>query len=95
MSNQNYALVLDSNRKPLNPCTPGVARSLLKAGKAKVFRRFPFTIILGKSVDDKPLPMQLKLDPGSKVTGIALLQGEKVENWHLYWPCSLSSIWQF
>lgn len=74
MSNQNYALVLDTNRKPLNPCTPVVARSLLKAGKAKVFRRFPFTIILGKAVADKPSPMQLKLDPGLKVTGIALLQ---------------------
>ena len=78
MSNQNYALVLDNNRKPLNPCTPGVARSLLKSRKAKVFRRFPFTIILDKAVGDKPSSMQLKLDPGSKVTGIALLQGEKV-----------------
>jgi 5-methylcytosine-specific restriction endonuclease McrA len=74
----NFVLVLDTNRKPLNPCTPGVARGLLKSGKAKVFRRFPFTIILNKQVDDDPEPMQLKLDPGSKVTGIALLQGEKV-----------------
>jgi hypothetical protein len=45
MSDQNYVLVLDTNRKPLNPCTTGVARGLLKSGKAKVFRRFPFTII--------------------------------------------------
>jgi 5-methylcytosine-specific restriction endonuclease McrA len=74
----NYVLVLDTNRKPLNPCTPGVARGLLKSGKAKVFRRFPFTIILNKQVNDNPEPMQLKLDPGSKTTGIALLQGEKV-----------------
>lgn len=74
----NFVLVLDTNRKPLNPCSPGVARSLLKAGKAKVFRRFPFTIVLNKAVDNDPAPMQLKIDPGSKVTGIALLQGEKV-----------------
>ncbi|HEY9636432.1 MAG TPA: RNA-guided endonuclease IscB [Coleofasciculaceae cyanobacterium] len=74
----NYVLVLDTNRKPLNPCTPGVARGLLKSGKAKVFRRFPFTITLDKQVPDNPEPMQLKLDPGSKVTGIALVQGEKV-----------------
>ena len=74
----NLVLVLDTNRKPLNPCTPGVARSLLKSGKASVFRRFPFTIILNKQVDDNPEPMQLKLDPGSKTTGIALLQGVKV-----------------
>jgi 5-methylcytosine-specific restriction endonuclease McrA len=78
MSNQNYVLVLDANRKPLNPCRPGVARSLLKAGKAKVFRRFPFVIILNKVVESIPHPMQLKIDPGSKVTGIALLQENKV-----------------
>jgi 5-methylcytosine-specific restriction endonuclease McrA len=74
----NLVFVLDTNRKPLNPCTPGVARGLLKAAKAKVFRRFPFTIILNKSVDTDPQPMQLKLDPGSQVTGIALVQREKV-----------------
>jgi len=78
MSKPNYVLVLDTNRKPLNPCTPGVARGLLHVGKAKVFRRFPFTIILNKVVDTSPEPMQLKIDPGSKVTGIALLQGNEV-----------------
>jgi 5-methylcytosine-specific restriction endonuclease McrA len=78
MSKPNYVLVVDTNRKPLNPCTPGVARSLLKAKKAKVFRRYPFTIILNQAVENKPKPMQLKLDPGSKTTGIALLQEEKV-----------------
>lgn len=74
----NFVLVLDTNRKPLNPCTPGVARGLLKSGKARVFRRSPFAIILNKVVSDNPKPMRLKLDPGSRVTGIALLQGENV-----------------
>jgi 5-methylcytosine-specific restriction endonuclease McrA len=78
MSNTNFVLVLDTNRKPLNPCAPGVARGLLKSGKARVFRRFPFTIILNKAVDVTPQPMQLKIDPGSKTTGLALLQGDKV-----------------
>lgn len=78
MSNQNYVLVLDTNRKPLNPCSPGVARGLLKSGKAKVFRRFPFTIVLNKVVDANPQPMQLKIDPGSKTSGLALLQGNRV-----------------
>jgi hypothetical protein len=50
----NYVLVLDTNKKPLTPCQPGVARSLLKAGKAAVFRRYPFTIILKKEVIDQP-----------------------------------------
>ncbi|AFZ12435.1 HNH endonuclease [Crinalium epipsammum PCC 9333] len=74
----NFILVLDTNRKPLNPCTPGIARGLLKSGKARVFRRFPFVIILNKAVLSSPAQMQLKLDPGSKTTGIALLQGEQV-----------------
>jgi len=74
----NFVLVIDTSRKPLNPCTPGVARGLLKSGKARVFRRFPFTIVLNKVVDANPEPIQLKIDPGSKVTGLALLQGNKV-----------------
>lgn len=78
MSNTNFVLVLDTNRKPLNPCKPGVARGLLKSGKARVFRRFPFAIILNKIVNAVPQPMQLKIDPGSKVTGLALLQGDQV-----------------
>ncbi|MEG3859368.1 RRXRR domain-containing protein, partial [Microcoleus sp. herbarium12] len=46
MSKQpNYAFVLDTNRKSLTPCKPTVARKLLNAGKAKVFRLYPFTII--------------------------------------------------
>jgi hypothetical protein len=74
----NHAFVLDTNKKPLNPCQPGVARGLLKTGKARVFRRFPFTIILNKPVEEAPQPVQLKIDPGSKVTGLALVQENKV-----------------
>jgi 5-methylcytosine-specific restriction endonuclease McrA len=74
----NFVFVLDANRKPLIPCKPGMARSLLKVGKAAVFRRYPFTIILRKEVMDIPEPMQLKIDPGSKTTGIALVQGSRV-----------------
>lgn len=74
MSNQ--VLVLDTNCQPLTPCTPGMARSLLKAGKAAVFRYFPFSIILKKEVKDVPQPLILKLDPGSKTTGIALLKDD-------------------
>ncbi len=72
MSNQVF--VLDANRKPLTPCTPGMARSLLKASKAAVFRQYPFTIILKKEAPDSPQSLTLKLDPGSKTTGIALLK---------------------
>ncbi|MCL1466941.1 RNA-guided endonuclease IscB [Argonema galeatum] len=78
MSNQNYVLVIDTNKKPLSPCRPVTARKLLLAKKAAVFRLFPFTIILKKEVAENPEPITLKLDPGSKTTGIALLQENKV-----------------
>nr|UZQ22101.1 HEARO endonuclease [uncultured bacterium] len=74
----NFVFVIDTNHKPLSPCKPGMARSLLKAGKAAVFRRYPFTIILKKAVETNPEPLELKLDPGSKVTGIAIKQGDKI-----------------
>ena len=62
----NYVFVLDTKHKPLTPCKPWLARKLLKVGKAKVFRLYPFTIILRKKVTEDPRPMILKIDPGSK-----------------------------
>lgn len=67
--------VLDKNRQPLDPCHPARARKLLKAGRAAIFRRYPYTIIL----KDRDLansvvhPHRAKIDPGSKATGVALL----------------------
>ena len=66
--------VLDTNKQPLNPVRPGYARLLLTQGKAAVFKRYPFTIIL-KTVVEYPVlePLRIKIDPGSKMTGLALL----------------------
>jgi 5-methylcytosine-specific restriction endonuclease McrA len=75
----NYVFVIDSNKKPLSPCHPSVARKLLTQRKAVIFRRYPFTIKLNKNVENlQSEPIELKLDPGSKTTGIALVQGNKV-----------------
>jgi len=74
----NHIFVIDTNKQPLSPCQPSVARKLLTTGKAAVFRMYPFTIILKREVIATPEPIEIKLDPGSKVTGIALLQGNKV-----------------
>jgi 5-methylcytosine-specific restriction endonuclease McrA len=64
--------VLDTNKQPLNPVHPGRARILLSSGKAAVFKRYPFTIILKVAVEHPKLePLRLKLDPGSHTTGIA------------------------
>ncbi|MDJ0583246.1 RNA-guided endonuclease IscB [Crocosphaera sp.] len=75
---QNFVFVLDSTKKPLNPVHPGQARRLLKQDQAAVFRRYPFTIILNEAVKEKAKNIKLKLDPGSKFTGIALVQENQV-----------------
>lgn len=77
---QNSVFVLDTNKQPLSPCRPSVARKLLRDGKAAVYRRFPFTIILKRAVElAEPVPaITVKVDPGSKTTGIALVQDGKV-----------------
>jgi 5-methylcytosine-specific restriction endonuclease McrA len=75
----NFVLVLNTDKRPLDPIHPGLARQLLNQGKAAVYRRYPFCVILKESRPDAPVqPLELKLDPGSKVTGIALKQGDKV-----------------
>ncbi|HEX4715895.1 MAG TPA: RNA-guided endonuclease IscB [Ktedonobacteraceae bacterium] len=66
--------VLDTNKQPLNPVLPGRARILLTQGKAAVFKRYPFTIILKEAIEQPDVhPLRIKLDPGSKTTGMALL----------------------
>jgi len=75
----NFVFVLDTQKRPLDPVHPGKARYLLNQGKAAVYRRFPFTIILKEAHPDVPVQeLELKLDPGSKVTGIAIKQGNKI-----------------
>ena len=72
--------VLDKNRNPLDPCRPARARLLLKQGRAKVFRRYPFTIILQDLEVENCTTHhhQLKIDPGAKTTGLAILQDNTV-----------------
>src|SRR5258707_1759096 len=66
--------VLDTNKQPLNPVHPGYARLLLTQGKAAVLKRYPFTIVLKRAIDHPVLePLRVKLDPGSKTTGLAVV----------------------
>lgn len=66
-------LVLDNQKQPLMPCTSARARQLLRDGKAAVFRRYPFTIILKDRMGGDTQPLSLNVDPGSKTTGVALI----------------------
>jgi 5-methylcytosine-specific restriction endonuclease McrA len=80
--------VLDTNQQPLNPVHPGWARQLLKTGKAAVWRYYPFTIILKVAVEEPAVvPLRLKVDPGSKTTGLALVNDASGE---VVWACELS-----
>jgi 5-methylcytosine-specific restriction endonuclease McrA len=66
--------ILDTNYKPLNPIHPAQARQLLRNGKAAIYRKYPFTLILKESKPDSNVaPLRLKIDPGAKFTGIALV----------------------
>jgi 5-methylcytosine-specific restriction endonuclease McrA len=71
----SHVFVLSSDRQPLDPCHPARARQLLSSGRAAVFRRYPFTIILRArtAAESVTLPHRVKLDPGSKTTGIAVV----------------------
>jgi len=72
--------VLDTTKKPLAPTTPRRARLLLKSGKAAVFRRYPFTIILKREIESPTTPdLKIKIDPGSKTTGIAVVNQQNGE----------------
>ncbi len=71
--------VLDHHKKPLMPCSEKRARLLLERGRARVHRRVPFVIRLvdRKQPDCALQPLRLKIDAGSKVTGMALVQDKK------------------
>lgn len=66
--------VLDKKGKPLMPCSEKRARILLERRRARVHRIVPFTIrLVDRLVRDSVMqPIRLKIDPGSRTTGIAL-----------------------
>jgi 5-methylcytosine-specific restriction endonuclease McrA len=78
----NYVFLIDANKTQLNPVHPKQACKLMESGKAAVFRHFPFTLILNRAVDNVMVhPLTLKIDPGSKVTGISLVTDRNEVIW--------------
>ncbi len=69
----SYVFVLNHNRQPINPCHPAEARILLDQGKAAVLKRYPFVIILREPSYLDVRLLRLKIDPGSRVTGFAIV----------------------
>src|SRR5437588_10639691 len=84
----SHVFVLDTNQRPVPPVHAGWARILLRRGKAAVLRRYPFTIILKEALAaPQAQGLHLKIDPGSKMTGLAIvndLSGEVI------WAAELS-----
>ena len=58
------------------PCTEKRARLLLERGRARIHKVVPFTIrVVDRQVEGCELqPLRIKIDPGSKTTGIALVR---------------------
>lgn len=66
--------VLNKQKKPMDNCTPAKARILLRDGSAVVHKQHPFTIRLkDNTVHSQVKEYQIKVDSGSKSTGIALV----------------------
>lgn len=78
----NFVFLIDANKTPMNPIHPCHARKLLDANKAAVFKRYPFTLIMNRVVENIiTYPIELKIDPGSKFTGISLVNNQGQVIW--------------
>lgn len=86
--------VLDKKKRPLMPCTEKRARLLLRRGRAVVHRLHPFTIRLKDRLleESEIQPVVLKLDPGSKVTGVAVVREEEAPEGSVHHALHLAEI---
>ena len=69
--------VLSIEGKPLMPCTPCKAKHLLKQDKATVIKRFPFTIQLNFSCENKVQKVTLGIDSGYENIGFSAVSETK------------------
>jgi 5-methylcytosine-specific restriction endonuclease McrA len=83
---QNWVFVLDKKRNPLMLCHPARARELLEKGKAVVHKLYPFTIRLKTKTTGITEPLRLKIDPGSKATGLAII---RESDGYILWAANL------
>ncbi|MEV0092495.1 RNA-guided endonuclease IscB [Streptomyces sp. NPDC050738] len=74
--------VLAKDGAPLMPCHPARARQLLDRSRAVVTRHAPFTIRLKDRTfaDSEVQGVQIGIDPGSKFTGISVMDEKKQSN---------------
>jgi 5-methylcytosine-specific restriction endonuclease McrA len=86
--------VLDQRKQPLMPCSERRARLLLSRKRAVVHRVWPFTIRLkDRSREASQVqPVALKLDPGSKTTGMALVRVEDTQQGEVHHALHLAEL---
>lgn len=86
--------VLDRQKQPLMPCSQKRARLLLERKRAVVHRFVPFTIRLKdrKQEASAMQPVVLKLDPGSKTTGMALVRVEQTPEGEVHHALHLADL---
>ena len=78
----NFVFLIDANKTPMNPIHSAHARELMEKGKAAVFRMYPFTLIMKRGVDKiVTYPLSVRIDPGSKFTGISLVNNRNEVIW--------------
>ncbi len=70
--------VLDKKKRPLMPTSEKRARLLLERNRAVVVTEVPFTIRLKDRTDGEKQPVHVKIDPGSKQTGVAVVRISQV-----------------
>ena len=78
--------VWDKRKHPLMPCSEKRARLLLARGRAVVVKHYPFAIRLKDRIGGEIQPLRVKIDPGSRYTGMAVVRelGEKITVLHLF-----------
>lgn len=69
--------VINQRKEPLMPCTQQKARKLLKSGKAKIYKREPFTIQLLVQTGESKQGINLGVDAGSKFVGLSVTTDKK------------------
>lgn len=79
-SKANYVFVLDTHHQPVGLIHPALARKWKDQQLAAEYRLYPYTIILKAATPAGFIPKtcELKIDPGSKTTGLAILRNNLV-----------------
>lgn len=69
-----YVFAINPDKTPSGMLHPAEARRLLKSKMAKIFRQFPKVVILDKPVAKQTYEYGIKIDPGSKHTGLVVVR---------------------